>query len=269
MLVSGLKGGVGKSTVALNLAAVATRAGRRVLVVELDPQGNATTLVTGLFPDQVTRTIADVLVGYSDGQDPAELVAGHLLSAQTPTLDLSDFARQSWGDLDVLPATQDVAGLTLTPRNYRDLARILDAASSGYDLVLMDSAPGISTLTTLGAYAADSIISVTTPTANSIGGVRQLINGMVTPVQNHHDVRLVGVVANRVDTRRAEHRHHLDALRQSLPELLCRAWLPERTVVEQAEGAGLPIHAMTGPSAATLADLYEKLFRYLITETSP
>ncbi|WP_084786557.1 ParA family protein [Pseudonocardia sp. Ae505_Ps2] len=266
--ISGLKGGVGKSTLTLNLATVATRASQRVLVVELDPQGNATTLVTGLYPDQVQRTIADVLVGFSEGQDPAELVAGTVLSAQDPAIDIAEFNRSAWGNLDVLPANQDVAGLALGPAHYRDLAKIMDAAGDGYDLILYDTAPGISSLTTLGAYAADSIISVTTPTANAVGGVRQLINGMITPVQQHHDVQLIGVVVNRV-ANRAEHRRHHDALQAELPHLLCRAWLPDRTVVEQAEGYGLPVHAMPGPSAVTLTDLYDKIFRYLITEATP
>lgn len=269
VLVSGLKGGVGKTTVALNLAAHDTHQGKRVLVVELDPQANATSTVTGLYSNQIKRSIAEVLVDVSAGADPAEAVASTLLSAQDPALELTDYARRSWGQLEVLPATSAASGLALTPEHYRDLAKVLDAIEHQYDLILLDSAPGISLLTTLGAYAADSAISVAETTANSLAGVRQLITEMITPVQKHHDVQLIGVVANKVDVRLSEHRLRLDELREQLPDLFCRAWLPYRPAAsQQAEGAGLPIRAMTGEGARVLTDLYSKLYRYLITETT-
>lgn len=256
---------------ATNLGAAITRRGGRVLLVELDPQGTATYQVTGLLPQELKHTVGSALVAYLEGDDARGAVEAALLRTTDPDLPMSDYARQTWGTLDILPANTGCAGLQLASHQLRSLAGLLDSIAGDYDLVLYDSAPSISNLTLTGMYAAQRAISVTHPVLGSINGVRQLVQEFITPVQRYHpDLEFAGAVINRVDVRKSEHRRRVDELLEQLGGYTnkggkaCPALIPDRTIVEQAEGARLPIWAMAGPDAATIADLVDKVYRYLI-----
>jgi chromosome partitioning protein len=270
-LVSGLKGGVGKTQVSLNLAAAITRRGGRVLLVELDPQGSATHQVTGLIPKQLERTVGTVLVECLDGRDPVDAVQETVLRVQDPELEIPDFARECWGALDILPANSACAGLQLGNHHLRVLAEVLDAADKAYDLVLYDSAPSISNLTLAGMYATERVLAVTQPSLGSINGVRQLVQEFVTPVQKFHPPLVFsGAIVNGYDSRKSEHQRRLTELHENLGGFvteggkLCPAVIPDRAVVEQAEGARLPIWAMGGPSAAAIADQMDTTYLQMI-----
>ena len=142
--IANQKGGVGKTTTAVNLGAALAEAGYRVLVVDLDPQGNASTGL-GISPRDVENSVYDVIM------------------TDTPALDCVE--PTSLKNLFVLPATIDLAGaeIELVAAFSRELKlrRALDPVRAEYDLILIDCPPSLGLLTVNGlAAAADVIVPI-------------------------------------------------------------------------------------------------------------
>ncbi len=140
LAVTNQKGGVGKSTTAVNLAACLAEAGQRVLLIDLDPQGNATT-GCGIAKLQGLLTVYPVLIGRATIRD------NRLKTAYA---------------FDLLPATRDLAGaeidlISLEQREYR-LRNALKEVRSEYDFVLLDCPPALNMLTVNGLVAADRVM---------------------------------------------------------------------------------------------------------------
>ncbi|RJK98371.1 ParA family protein [Vallicoccus soli] len=229
-----LKGGVGKTSVVLGLAGAALERGVRTLVVDLDPQANASTV---LDPREVTYTSNDVL---------ADARAGVLRQA---------VSRSGWGDLvDVV-----VAERALEHRN-RDLPsagrdgtlrlRIAMDGLDGYDLVLVDSPPSLGDLTRNALAASHRALVVTEPTLFALHGAQQALDA-VDVVRRSSNLRLrpAGVVVNRVRARSAEHAYRLRELEDAYDDLLLTPALPDRAAVQQAAGAYVPVQAYRSPGA--------------------
>lgn len=158
------KGGVGKTTTAVNLAAALAMLGRRTLLVDVDPQGNATTGV-GVTKSTLSATIYDVLLGEATWQDAA-----------LPT---------TVNGLDVLPATLDLAGATIdlaveSGRETR-LREGLAGADGHYQHIIIDTPPSLGLLPLNCLAAADGVLIPMQPEFYALEGLAQL----------EHTVRLV------------------------------------------------------------------------------
>jgi chromosome partitioning protein len=178
------KGGVGKTTISVLLADAATRAGHRVLLVDLDPQANATeTTRTGDVGDQ---TLADV---------PNDTRGASLARAIVP------------GSLGFDVAISSV-GLASKEGNRRtadehDLRRLLHPIDSVYDLVLIDSPPSLGVLTVNALTAANEYLVVTDPTKFAVDGIRGVSDTAdVVRTYFNPDLAPAGVVVNLVDPTR-------------------------------------------------------------------
>ena len=141
IVIANQKGGVGKTTTAVNLTASLHAAGKNVLLCDFDPQANATSGL-GVDKNAVSPNIYDILI---DGADPRRGVV------QTP-----------WGD--VLPSNKELAGagvemIGMDRREYL-LRDALDELAEGYDYILIDCPPSLELLTLNGLCAADSIAGV-------------------------------------------------------------------------------------------------------------
>ncbi len=137
------KGGVGKTTTVVNIAAAMAEWGYRVLLVDIDPQSNATTCL-GLDSRNLSSSIYDVLVGQ---QNVTEVIRG-----------------TRWPGLDVLPSTPALAGATVDLNRAADpqervehLKRLL-APVEGYDYILIDSPPSLGVLTVSAMVAAQAVV---------------------------------------------------------------------------------------------------------------
>lgn len=248
--VVSLKGGVGKTSVALGLAGAGWERGLRVLVVDLDPQANATTV---LDPPVTPYTVNDVL---------ADARSGVLADA---------VVRSGWGpEVDLVAAEP-----ALEHRNRVDPGRDRDGALrlriamdglSGYDLVLVDSPPSLGELTKNALAASHRALVVTEPTLFALHGAQQALDA-VDVVRAGYNLRLrpAGIVVNRVRPTQTEHAFRLSELRDAYGDLLFAPPLPDRAAVQQAEGAALPVQAWRSPGAREVGQVFEDYLDRLLS----
>ncbi|ANZ38473.1 chromosome partitioning protein ParA [Lentzea guizhouensis] len=240
--VLSLKGGVGKTTVVLGLASAALRRGVRTLVIDLDPQCNATST---LEPEDPKASIYDVL------KDPSE---ENLEQAIRPS---------RWGDgIDVLSGSEDAELLNHPDPNESRLHRLKAALRTlrdmydefPYQLVLLDCPPSLGQLTRSALVAADRALLVTEPTMFAVAGVQRAFEAVQNERENNNtDLQPLGVVVNRVRPRSHEHQFRIEELRDIFGPLVMPVALPDRLAVQQAQGACMPIHEWGTPGAREVA----------------
>jgi chromosome partitioning protein len=195
------KGGVGKTTTVVNLASLLALSGDRILLVDLDPQGNAT---SGLGIDRATLT-RSTYDGLMDGVSLADLVV-----------------RGSSPGVDVVPSTIALAGaeveLAESSARERRLRDALTGLADGYDVIFIDSPPSLGLLTVNALTAADAVLIPLQCEYYALEGLTQLL-ATIDLVRDHLNPRLAidGVVLTMADKRtnlsadvEAEARRHLD-----------------------------------------------------------
>ena len=249
--VISLKGGVGKTSVTLGLAGAAWDRGSRVLVVDLDPQANAT---LALDPAKVRRSTNDVL---------ADARAGVLLDAITDS---------GWGTgVDVVGAEP---GLELRNAPERDGALRLRKAmrgleDRGYDLVLVDSPPSLGELTRNALTASHRALVVTEPSLFAVRAAGQALEAVeVVRASNNLRLRPAGVVVNRTRISQGEHEFRLAELTEAYGALVLTPPLPERTAIAQSQGACVPVQRWRTPGAREVSGIFEAYLDHVL-ETDP
>ncbi|QRP48747.1 ParA family protein [Amycolatopsis sp. FDAARGOS 1241] len=241
--VLSLKGGVGKTTVALGIASAALRRGTRTLVADLDPQGNAT---TSLDPPYTDATLADVL------ETPARPV---LERAIAPSV---------WSDeVDVLVGAEELEQLNEPDsdgRRLENLSRALDELHSHplreepYELVVIDCPPSLGRLTKSALVAADSALIVTEPTMYAVAGAQRALEAIERiREESNPGLRPIGVLVNKLRVRSYEHQFRVAELRENFGSLVMPTAIPDRLAVQQAQGACSPIHEWHSPGAQEIA----------------
>lgn len=224
LAVANQKGGTGKSTIAVNVAAAMGERGLRVLVVDVDPQADATTML-GVDPDAQRRTLYDVLVGECE-------LPGAVLAGVAPGVDLA-VGSERMADVE----------LTLAGELMREryLADALAGHVAGYDLVLIDCPPNLGLLTVNAFCAAPEVLVVVSMTdRNAYKGAMALLATVEKLRRKGVDVAVSGVVRNNVDHHRSTYRLLNDALAEAgLP--LLDTEVPMRAGFQNAVTAGVPL----------------------------
>ena len=228
------KGGVGKTTITVNLADAFVQQGRRVLLIDADPQSNATSNV-GL-DETPPFTLNDVL---TVNPETREIVQGVITEAVVS-------AGEGWNGVDVVAAELALAAREQDQdlgREYR-LRSALEGALEAWDVVLIDCPPSLGQLTINALTAADAALLVTEPRAASVDGLAQMTKTLTT-VRKHYNERLqlAGVIVNRYRPDRSDRVAWADQLREDYGAHLLEPFVPEREIVASASSAAQPLSA--------------------------
>ncbi|MPZ64692.1 MAG: AAA family ATPase [Pseudonocardiaceae bacterium] len=261
LAVLSLKGGVGKTSVVLGLAGAALQRGARTLVVDLDPQGNAT---AALEPGATSATVADVLVD----QNRSTLERAIAPSAWGPGLDVLVGAEAAEGHNRPDP---DAKRLGRLARSLSRLDSLRDPAGDDgvppYRLVLMDCPPSLGQLTRSALVGADRALLVTEPTIFAVTGAQRALEAVETEREHNPHLQPLGVVVNRVRMRSMEHSYRIEELRAIFGPLVLSNVLPDRSAVQHAQGACLPVQHWDTPGAREMAAAFDVLLSRVLRTT--
>lgn len=244
-----LKGGVGKTSVVLGVAGAAAAAGLKVLVVDLDPQANATAT---LNPKTKEFTTSDVLYDGRSGIAADAIVAS------------------AWqGKLDLIASEPALEHRSQSPGAGSELRlrTALEGVTEQYDLILFDCPPSLGELTRNALYAATSALVVTEPTFFAVQGAAQAIEAIrVVAEHGNPELEPAGIVVNRMRTTLEDNRERMADLRQEFGELVLGG-LPDRSAVPQAQGAQIPVQQWESNGAADISKALGLLLNKLMGTT--
>ena len=252
--VSSLKGGVGKTTVALGLASAALSRGLRTLVVDLDPQSDATTALGATR--EMKLSCAEVLKLPKHANVVKAIVA-------------SDWESPSVGVVDLLPGSPKVVEFDSPTPSKRDLWRLEEALSrveTEYDIVIVDTPPSLNGLTQLAWTASDRVLIVAEPSIFSVLAADRAMRAIAEiSKQTAGRLQPLGVLINRYIPASKEHQFRLAELEQLFGSDLLSVAIEEHSAVQQAQGAARPIHSWPGEVASNTGKSFElvldKLFQ--------
>lgn len=244
------KGGVGKSTTTFHLARAAVKAGRKVLVVDSDPQGNFSAVATAETVPEDQAGLADVLSERTSETIRDVIVAG------------------VWPGLDVVPTSGETLGyvrdelvIAGAGREVR-LREALHQVKEDYDLILIDCAPSLDQLTINGLTAADGVVVVTHSKQWSLTGLAHLLK-TIDKVRAYYNPALVvaGIIVNQHEERTVSGQTWLGELNAAAAErglVVLNPPIPKRVVIADATEAAKGLDEWGNTEASALGQTYSE-----------
>ena len=235
------KGGVGKTTTAINMAAYCAEFGKKVLLVDIDSQGNATTGL-GFSKSALKKSVYNVLID-DDG------AAANILPTQVKLL-------------DILPANVDLTGaevdLVYKRNRERILKNALEKVRADYDYIFIDCPPSLGLLTINAWVASDSIIIPMQSEYYALEGVSQLMN-TISMVKQHLNpqLQIEGVVITMYDGRALISKQITAEIKKFFKNKLFEIIIPRNIRLAEAPSHGMPINLYDAKSAG--AEAYMQL----------
>jgi len=223
--IANRKGGVGKTTTAINLSASLGVAGEPTLLVDCDPQGNTTSGI-GVKIEVDTPTIYEVLLGECELREAVQKTA--------------------IAQLDVLPANHDLIGaevelLSIENREYR-LQTLLHKAREQYSYILIDCPPSLGLLTVNALTAADSVLVPLQCEYYALEGLRSLLETLTAiREQLNPDLAIEGILLTMFDARNKLSQQIADEVRQFFPHNVFSVIIPRNIRLTESPSHGLPV----------------------------
>lgn len=222
--IANQKGGVGKTTTTVNLAAALATGGQRVLLIDLDPQGNAT-MGSGVEKRGLTASVYQVLLGL-----------GSLAAA---------LQRSTTGGYDVLPANRELAGAEVDLVEIDDREKRLKMALAGheseYDFILIDCPPALSLLTLNGLCAAHGVIIPMQCEYYALEGLSDLVNTIKQVHRNlNSDLEIIGLLRVMFDPRSTLSQQVSGQLESHFGDKVFKTLVPRNVRLAEAPSYGMP-----------------------------
>lgn len=225
--VTNQKGGVGKTTSAVNIAYYLAKAGSKVLLVDLDPQGNATSGL-GIDKQELEVTMGEVLL-------------------QTTTMEKAILATEH-KDLWLAPTTSHLANVEVElaggDKKFTRLKAAIDSISSNYDVIIIDSPPSLSLLTVNGLIAAKFVLLPVQAEFYALEGLGQLLETMKLVRKGMNpSLELLGVLPTMMDSRTTLSNQVHDEIKKHFNEKVFKTTIPRNIRLAEAPSHGVPVGA--------------------------
>ena len=222
---SNQKGGVGKTTTCVNLSAYLAQKGYKVLLVDLDPQGNATTGL-GFAKSEVKNSIYNVLIDEMPIQD----------AVVTTLVD----------NLDIVPSSIDLAGAEVELVYVKDrehvLKKVLEKAKGVYDFITIDCPPSLGLLTINALAASNTVIIPIQSEYYALEGLSQLMNTIKLVIKHLNEgLKIEGVVLTMKDNRAIISRQITDEIKKFFGKRVYETAIPRNIRLAEAPSHGVPI----------------------------
>ena len=251
--IANQKGGVGKTTTAVNLTASLAAKRKRVLLIDLDPQGNATS-GTGLDKNDLSLTIADVLL---DG------------------VSLTEATVQSPAGFDVIGANRELAGLDITLMGQTNSHELLKTAMNAlvaeqnakkpYDYIIMDCAPSLNLLTVNALIATDSVIIPMQCEYYALEGLADLSQTIERLTELNPALYIRGVVRTLFDARNTLANDVSAELQAHFGDIMYKTHIPRNIRLAEAPAHGMPVLEFDKNSKGAMA--YQQLAAEVIKQS--
>lgn len=225
MAIANQKGGVGKTTTTINLSAALAEKGKKVLVIDMDPQGN-TSSGLGIDKDELEKTVYQLMIGKNTFDECVQ--------------------KNVFDNLDVLAANVNLAGIEIETMDMEDrnyiLSNIISEIRDRYDFIIIDCPPSLNTLTINSMTTADSVLVPIQCEYYALEGLSQLIY-TISLVKERLNSKLTinGVVFTMYDGRTNLSMQVIDSVRKNLNQHIYNTIIPRGVRLAEAPSHGLPI----------------------------
>ena len=244
--VANQKGGVGKTTTTINLSASLAEAGKHVLVIDMDPQGN-TSSGLAVNKDRIEKGIYEVLIGFHTAEEA-------MIREQLP-------------NLDILPANVSLSGaevelISMEDNSYR-LREAIESVRNQYDFVLIDCPPSLSLLTVNSLTAADTVLVPIQCEYYALEGLSQLMRTIdLIRERLNGGLEIEGIVFTMYDGRTRLSEQVVENVRANIDVKIYETLIPRNVRLAEAPSYGLPINIYD--SRSTGAQSYRALAQEVI-----